>query len=166
MSAITTKDVYGWLNNVSDPEVPVLTVIDMGIIRDVQLSEDNGEVTATIVITPTYSGCPAMDVIGMNIRMALLSRDIDHVIIEQQLSPAWTTDWMSDDGKRKLKEYGIAPPQRSADSEVKLFGREKVPCPRCESNETELVSQFGPTSCKALYQCQTCKEPFEYFKCH
>ncbi|MCB0698000.1 MAG: phenylacetate-CoA oxygenase subunit PaaJ, partial [Chitinophagaceae bacterium] len=114
MSEITQEDVYGWLDNVSDPEVPVLTILDMGIIRNVQLSQDNGEVTATITITPTYSGCPAMDVIGMNIRMALLSRGISHVIIQQQLSPAWTTDWMSADGKKKLKEYGIAPPQHAA----------------------------------------------------
>lgn len=167
MSAITKEDVYTWLDNVSDPEVPVLTVLDMGIIRDVQLTEDNGEVTATIVITPTYSGCPAMDVIGMNIRMALLSRGINHVIIEQQLSPAWTTDWMSADGKKKLKEYGIAPPQHAvSESKKGLFSKEKVPCPRCESEDTQLVSQFGPTSCKALYKCNTCKEPFEYFKCH
>ena len=129
MSKISQEDVYSWLDNVSDPEVPVLTVLDMGIIRGVQLSESNGEVTATITITPTYSGCPAMDVIGMNIRMALLSRGINHVIIEQQLSPAWTTDWMSEDGKRKLKEYGIAPPQHAvAASKKKLFSKEQVPC--------------------------------------
>lgn len=167
MSEITKEDVYTWLGNVSDPEVPVLTVLDMGIIRNVQLTKDNNEVTATITITPTYSGCPAMDVISMNIRMALLSRGINHVIIDQQLSPAWTTDWMSADGKKKLKEYGIAPPQHAAtDSKTGLFSKEVVPCPRCDSEATQLVSQFGPTSCKALYKCNSCKEPFEYFKCH
>src|SRR5690606_12061333 len=165
--SITIEKVYEWLGQVSDPEVPVLTVIDMGIIRDVQLNnvDDNAEVT--IVITPTYSGCPAMDMISMNIRMALLSRGISKVHFREQLSPAWTTDWMSEEGKAKLKEYGIAPPQRkSSDTGLGLFEQDNVPCPRCNSTDTELVSQYGPTSCKALYKCLSCKEPFEHFKCH
>src|SRR5690606_12309155 len=103
---------------------------------------------------------------GMNIRLALLSRGIRHVHIENQLSPAWTTDWMTEEGKRKLKEYGIAPPRRKAADPLALFGAEEVPCPRCESVETELVSQFGATSCKSLYRCLNCREPFEHFKCH
>lgn len=152
-----------WLSMVSDPEVPVLTITDLGIVRNVSIS-DEGKVT--IIITPTYSGCPAMDVIAMQIRMALLSKGIKNIVIENQLSPAWTTDWMTDEGKRKLKEYGIAPPNRKSTSDLGLFQDDKVPCPRCGSNNTELTSQFGPTSCKALYKCLACKEPFEHFKCH
>ncbi len=163
---ITKEKVYEWLSQVSDPEVPVLTVLDMGVVRDVVLDETSDGTEATITITPTYSGCPAMDMISMNIRMALLSRGIKKVHIKEQLSPAWTTDWMNDEAKQKLKEYGIAPPQRKSVKELGMFEEEKVPCPRCGSEETELVSQFGPTSCKALYKCNSCKEPFEYFKCH
>lgn len=163
MSAITTTQVYDWLQQVTDPEVPVLTILDLGIVRDVRLADDE----VTVVITPTYSGCPAMDVIGMNIRMALLSRSFKKVHIEQQLSPAWTTDWMTEDGKRKLKEYGIAPPVRkTSDNPLALFEDDNIPCPRCNSEHTELVSRFGPTSCKSLYKCLDCKEPFEHFKCH
>lgn len=164
---ITVEKIYEWLAQVSDPEVPVLSVIDMGIIRGVDVADSNDTTEVTITITPTYSGCPAMDMISMNIRMALLSRGISKVHFKQQLSPAWTTDWMSEDGKRKLKEYGIAPPQRrSIENTGGLFEKETVPCPRCDSEDTELVSQFGPTSCKALYKCRSCKEPFEHFKCH
>ncbi len=168
MSTITKDKVYEWLASVTDPEVPVLTILDLGIVRDVVLQEDEqGNVIATVVITPTYSGCPAMDVIGINIRMALLSRGIKKVNIEMQLSPAWTTDWMSEEGKRKLQAYGIAPPKRRAtDNPLALFEEEGVACPRCGSTHTVLVSQFGPTSCKSLYKCEDCKEPFEHFKCH
>lgn len=166
MQSITIQQVYDWLAQVSDPEVPVLTVMDMGVIRDVALLETGEGTEATITITPTYSGCPAMDMISMNIRMALMSRGIKKVHIQEQLSPAWTTDWMSEDGKRKLREYGIAPPVRKSSSQVGMFEEENVPCPRCNSSDTELVSQFGPTSCKSLYKCRNCKEPFEHFKCH
>lgn len=159
----STSQIYEWLQQVTDPEVPVLTILDLGIVRDVRVAGDE----VTIVITPTYSGCPAMDVIGINIRMALLSRGFKKVNIEMQLSPAWTTDWMSDEGKRKLKEYGIAPPQRkTSDNPLGLFEDDNIPCPRCNSEHTELVSLFGPTSCKSLYKCLDCKEPFEHFKCH
>lgn len=160
---LSKEQIYEWLGQVTDPEVPVLTILDLGIVRDVIIS-DTQEVK--VVITPTYSGCPAMDVISMGIRMALVSRGIKKLDIEMQLSPAWTTDWMTEEGKRKLKEYGIAPPNRKAFHALGLFEEEKVSCPRCNSEETELVSQFGPTSCKALYKCLSCKEPFEYFKCH
>ena len=163
---MTSEDIYTLLNDVCDPEVPVLTVLDMGIIRDVSVQNEESGTTANITITPTYSGCPAMDVISMNIRMALLSKGVDKVNINTQLSPAWTTDWMSEDGKRKLKEYGIAPPKGSAAGDGQLFGKQEVPCPRCDSEDTELVSQFGATSCKSLYKCLSCKEPFEHFKCH
>lgn len=164
---INKAQVYEWLGHVADPEVPVLSVLDMGIIRDVQIHTDGDSTEITVVITPTYSGCPAMDVIALNIRMALLSRGVQKVHIKEQLSPAWTTDWMSEEGKVKLKEYGIAPPQRkAANTGLGLFENDNIPCPRCNSVNTELVSQFGPTSCKALYKCLECKEPFEHFKCH
>ena len=166
MGAITKDMVYGWLESVTDPEVPVLSILDLGIVRDVQLSDENGHTNAKILITPTYSGCPAMDVIGINIRMALLSRGIKHVEIAQQLSPAWTTDWMSKEGKKKLKEYGIERPVRKSDGPLANFEEDNVACPRCGSDDTTLVSQFGPTSCKALYKCNSCHEPFEHFKCH
>lgn len=168
MNTANVNKVYEWLADVTDPEVPVLTILDLGIVRDVQLLQtDNDETIATITITPTYSGCPAMDVIGMNIRMALLSRGIKKVNIEMQLSPAWTTDWMSENGKAKLKEYGIAPPVRKASGTgLGLFEDDNIACPRCGSEDTQLVSQFGPTSCKALYKCNNCHEPFEHFKCH
>jgi len=164
---LSDKDIYQWLAMVTDPEVPVLTILDLGIVRKVTLTEnDKSEKEATITITPTYSGCPAMDVIAINIRMALLSRGIKHITIENQLSPAWTTDWMSDEGKRKLQEYGIAPPVRKVENKLGLFEEDIINCPRCGSAETGLVSQFGATSCKALYKCSSCHEPFEHFKCH
>jgi ring-1,2-phenylacetyl-CoA epoxidase subunit PaaD len=163
---MTSEEVIGWLSEVTDPEVPALTITDLGIVRGVAITGTGNDVAVTVAITPTYSGCPAMDVIAMGIRMALASRGIKHIIIEPQLSPAWTTDWMSEEGKRKLKAYGIAPPNRKAFQALGLFEEDEVRCPRCDSEETELVSQFGPTSCKALYKCLSCKEPFEHFKCH
>jgi ring-1,2-phenylacetyl-CoA epoxidase subunit PaaD len=166
MAEITRDKVYEWLQSVTDPEVPVLTILDLGIVRDVKLTEDAGNTNAEIIITPTYSGCPAMDVIGINIRMALLSRGIKKVTISQQLSPAWTTDWMTVEGKKKLAEYGIAPPVRKSSDPLALFEEDNITCPRCGSDTTTLVSQFGPTSCKALYKCNSCFEPFEHFKCH
>ena len=166
MGAITVQQVYEWLSDVTDPEVPALTILDLGIVRNVEVtgSDDNQQVK--VFITPTYSGCPAMDVIAIGIRMALAGHGIRHIAVEPQLSPAWTTDWMTEEGKRKLKEYGIAPPNRKAFQALGLFEEEKVSCPRCGSEDTEMVSQFGPTSCKALYKCLSCKEPFEHFKCH
>jgi len=155
--------VWTWLESVRDPEVPVLSVLDLGIVRQVSITDDG---QATVVITPTYSGCPAMDVIGQNIQMALAGRGFKAVNIQMQLSPAWTTDWMTESGKQKLKEYGIAPPQRLA-KPLALFEEEpSVPCPRCNATDTRLVSQHGATACKALYQCNQCHEPFEHFKCH
>ncbi|MBL7719988.1 MAG: phenylacetate-CoA oxygenase subunit PaaJ [Flavipsychrobacter sp.] len=159
----TQQQIYDWLSTVTDPEVPVLTILDLGIVRNVQVSDDN---TAIITITPTYSGCPAMDVIAMQIRIALLSKGVKKVNIENQLSPAWTTDWMSEEGKQKLKEYGIAPPYRKSSNPLGLFEDDNVPCPRCGSLNTGLSAQFAATSCKSLYKCNSCKEPFEHFKCH
>jgi ring-1,2-phenylacetyl-CoA epoxidase subunit PaaD len=160
----TTKEVRSILETVTDPEVPVLSVIDLGIIRDIKLKDDEVEV----IITPTYSGCPAMDVISINIRIALLSHGYKNVKVKQVLSPAWTTDWMSEQGKQKLKEYGIAPPNpRQQVCNDKLFApNEAVQCPHCNSYHTHRISEFGSTACKALYQCDDCKEPFDYFKCH
>jgi ring-1,2-phenylacetyl-CoA epoxidase subunit PaaD len=164
--AMTTRQqIYEWLNEVTDPEVPVLSILDLGIVRDVTFDEQTNQ--ATVVITPTYSGCPAMNVIAANIRMTLLSRGLRHIQIEHRLSPAWTTDWMSEVGRQKLRDYGIAPPQyKMAEASTALFESERVACPRCRSAHTEIVSQFGATSCKALYKCLDCLEPFEHFKCH
>lgn len=166
------KDIWALLETVPDPEVPVLSVVDLGVVRAVSvgasspLSLTNEDPDVTITITPTYSGCPAMDMISMSIRIALVEAGFKNVNIVQQLSPAWTTDWMSEAGKRKLKEYGIAPPLSNKIVD-ELFGEDhKIQCPQCDSMNTELVSQFGSTACKALYRCLDCKEPFDYFKCH
>ncbi len=156
--------IWKWLADVKDPEVPVLSILDLGIVRDVAVT-DAGE--AVVTITPTYSGCPAMDVIGMNIRLALAGRAFTGVRIEMQLQPAWTTDWMSESGKQKLREYGIAPPTRMSGDPLALFEDESgILCPRCESADVRLVSNYGATSCKSMYQCNSCHEPFEHFKCH
>lgn len=162
---ISAQHIWKLLEQVKDPEVPVLSIIDLGIVRGIKTDEPEID-AVTVVITPTYSGCPAMDIISIQIRMALLGGGIKKVIIEQQLSPAWTTDWMSDSGKEKLLAYGIAPPTRKSENNLGLFESDSISCPRCHSNETTLVSQFGPTSCKSLFQCNHCKEPFEHFKCH
>jgi ring-1,2-phenylacetyl-CoA epoxidase subunit PaaD len=164
------KLVWQVLETVPDPEVPVLSVIDLGVVRDVILTppSDSEGIGICIIVTPTYTGCPAMDVMKMNIRMALLQAGFRNIEIKQVLSPAWTTDWMSEQGKEKLKAYGIAPPQyRQAVCTPDAFqAEEAIQCPRCNSYHTRLVSQFGSTACKALYQCNDCKEPFDYFKCH
>jgi len=160
---VNADAIWKLLEAVKDPEVPVLTITDLGIVRDVQV--DEGRIR--IVITPTYSGCPAMDVISMDIRLKLMEKGFRDVTIQQQLSPAWTTDWMSGEGKEKLRAYGIAPPnpkQQFCSSE--MFREEAVACPRCGSFHTERISQFGSTACKALYRCLACKEAFDYFKCH
>ena len=152
------------LESVTDPEVPVLTVNDLGIIRDVRLAEDGA---LEVVITPTYSGCPAMGVIEVNIRAALQEGGFDQVRVVTVLSPAWTTDWLSADGRRKLLEYGIAPPAEASLDKKALFGERKaLVCPHCGSSDTEMISQFGSTACKALFRCRECLEPFDYFKCH
>ena len=162
---IDKQTIYSYLEEVKDPEVPVLNVIDMGIVKDIILREDD---SLEIIITPTYSGCPAMDVISMNIRIMLSTLGFKKIKITQSLSPAWTTDWMSEEGKRKLKNYGIAPPNpKQQVCSDKLFAAdEAVQCPQCESWHTHRVSEFGSTPCKALYVCDDCKEPFDYFKCH
>lgn len=150
------------LESVTDPEIPVLTISDMGILRDVRMHEDEIEV----VITPTYTGCPAMDMIAMSIRLALIEHGYKKVKVTSVLSPAWTTDWMTEAGKQKLKEYGIAPPQSRSDGDRQTGTEGTVPCPHCNSANTRLLSEFGSTACKSLYQCNDCLEPFDYFKCH
>ena len=165
---IPVQKIWSILSTVCDPEVPVLTIIDLGIVRDVKVTKDNEEEAVEVVITPTYSGCPAMDVIRMNIRMALLQHDYKNVQITTVLSPAWTTDWMTEAGKEKLKAYGIAPPNiKQQVCNTHLFAEdEAVQCPHCNSYNTRRISEFGSTACKALYQCNDCQEPFDYFKCH
>lgn len=163
-SNISEQDIRNILAAVCDPEVPVLSITDLGIVREIKTTGDEIE----IIITPTYSGCPAMDVMTMNIRMALLEHGYHKIKITSVLSPAWTTDWMSEEGKRKLKEYGIAPPNpKQQVCDQQLFApNEAVQCPHCNSYHTLRISEFGSTACKALYQCEECKEPFDYFKCH
>ena len=159
----STAIVRNLLQEVKDPEVPVLSILDLGIVRDVKVSD--GKIN--IAITPTYSGCPAMDVISMDIRLKLIEKGYRNVSVQQQLSPAWTTDWMSEEGKQKLKSFGIAPPnikQQFCSSE--MFKEEAIECPHCNSYHTELISQFSSTACKAMYRCLECKEAFDYFKCH
>jgi ring-1,2-phenylacetyl-CoA epoxidase subunit PaaD len=166
----TVQKIWLLLGQVNDPEVPVLSVIDLGIVRDVKLhpaahtEEDHIEV----IITPTYSGCPAMNTIEWDIRTLLLQNGYSNIKISTVLSPPWTTDWMSGAGKQKLKAYGIAPPNSTqAVCNTKLFAEEEaIQCPKCDSYNTRLISQFGSTACKALYQCKDCQEPFDYFKCH
>jgi ring-1,2-phenylacetyl-CoA epoxidase subunit PaaD len=148
-------------SRVLDPEIPVLTIADLGVLREVNVSDGHVEVA----ITPTYSGCPAMNMIALEIELALEREGFAKPKIRTVLSPAWTTDWMSEDGRRKLKDYGIAPPQ-AASSRRALFGVQEVACPQCGSTNTELLSEFGSTSCKALWRCKSCREPFDYFKCH
>ena len=146
---------------VVDPEIPVLTIADLGVLRDVAVRDGRVEVA----ITPTYSGCPAMNMIALEIELALERAGFRGSKVHTVLSPAWTTDWMSDGGRRKLREYGIAPPQ-AGDGRRALFGEQQVACPQCGSDDTEALSEFGSTSCKALWRCKSCREPFDYFKCH
>lgn len=146
---------------VPDPEIPVVTVADLGILRGVTLDEKGRAVAR---VTPTYSGCPATLAIEMAIETALRDAGFE-AVIERVLAPAWTTDWITPEGRRKLKEYGIAPPEGGSNSKAALFGETMVHCPRCNSSQTERVSEFGSTPCKALYRCRACLEPFDYFKC-
>jgi ring-1,2-phenylacetyl-CoA epoxidase subunit PaaD len=169
--AVSAAQVWGWLGQVTDPEIPVISIVDLGIVRDVEWQGDECVVT----ITPTYSGCPAMQVIAESVTEALHSHGVPNVRLVNQLSPAWTTDWMSDAGKAALKGYGIAPPAQQVIDISGLHAGVKrsalapkltVACPNCGSTHTELTSQFGSTPCKALYKCLDCREPFDYFKCH
>ncbi len=146
------ETIWSWLSQVPDPEIPVISLTDLGIIRDVQWQQDVLEVT----VTPTYSGCPATRIINQDIETALRAKGIRNLSLKRQLSPAWTTDWMTKAGRTKLEEYGIAPPQSVGGPQH---------CPHCKSYQVEKVSQFGSTPCKAQWRCQDCLEPFDYFKC-
>ena len=153
------QEIWNLLETISDPEIPVLSIVDLGIVRTVQVKPNS----CTITITPTYSGCPAMNVIEEEI-VKEISKHIP-VIVKFTLSPAWTTDWMSENGRNKLREYGIAPPEHEVDKSVLFAKPTVVPCPKCKTTNTRMISQFGSTACKAHYQCNSCLEPFDYFKC-
>lgn len=162
---ISEEQIRQWLTAVADPEIPVLSVVDLGLIREVAWEGD----TCVVTITPTYSGCPAMQVIESDIRGTLLAHGIASLRVESRLSPAWTTDWMTEKGRKALQGYGIAPPGEKAIDISGITRRNPdvvVPCPLCGSSQTRLISHFGSTSCKALYRCSSCREPFDYFKAH
>ena len=165
-----TDQVWDWLSQVPDPEIPVISLTDLGIIRDVAWQDD----TLVVTVTPTYSGCPATGIINLDIETALRGHGIDKLRLERQLSPAWTTDWITEGGREKLRAYGIVPPIDGTAADGRLAGRIArlagssnltIACPRCNSTQTEKLSQFGSTPCKACYRCKDCLEPFDYFKC-
>ncbi|MCU0816025.1 MAG: phenylacetate-CoA oxygenase subunit PaaJ [Cypionkella sp.] len=164
------ETVRHWLSQVPDPEIPVISLTDLGIIRDVEWQDE----TLVVTVTPTYSGCPATSVINLDIEAALRGHGIEKLRLERRLSPPWTTDWISVEGREKLRAYGIAPPIDGTAADGRLAGRISrlagtsnlvIACPRCGSTQTEKVSQFGSTPCKASYRCTDCLEPFDYFKC-
>lgn len=163
--------VWHWLAEVPDPEIPVISITDLGIVREVRYDDE----TLVVTVTPTYSGCPATEVIAASIRDAMAAHGIADAKMETRLSPAWTTDWLTPEAKAKLLDYGISPPVGLAEGEQRIdisrLTRRAPPapvvaCPRCASTNTEMLSQFGSTPCKSLYRCKACQEPFDYFKCH
>ena len=157
---VTKESILSWLDEVCDPEIPVLSLADLGVLRGVDYLNDEWHIT----ITPTYSGCPAMKTMEDDILLKLKEHGVQ-ARVHLVLSPAWTTDWLSESGRVKLKEFGIAPPENEVDKSVLFAAPTVVPCPRCNSRETKMVSQFGSTACKAHYQCLICSEPYDYFKC-
>ena len=165
----STQEVWRWLAEVPDPEIPAIAITDLGIVRDVAWQGD----TLVVTVTPTYSGCPATSLINMEIETALRSHGVEKLRLERRLSPPWTTDWITREGREKLRAYGIAPPVdgTAADGRVAarvgslLGGNLAIACPRCASRNTRKVSQFGSTPCKAQWRCRDCLEPFDYFKC-
>lgn len=144
------EEVFEWLVNVPDPEIPVLSIVDLGIVRDVVIDDQ-----ITVSISPTYSGCPATEVIEASVIRALQANGVEAPIVTRVLSPPWTTDWISDAGRKKMRDYGIAPPSP----------RHEITCPQCDSSDTEVISEFGSTACKSSWRCLSCLEPFEHFKC-
>ncbi|MCO6483116.1 MAG: phenylacetate-CoA oxygenase subunit PaaJ [Flavobacteriales bacterium] len=158
----TVAEIEALLAEVKDPEIPVISLRELGVLRDIQVEDGRVEVT----ITPTYTGCPAMDVMRLGVEKALRKAGVGNFRVRQVLSPAWTTDWISEEGKQKLLAYGIAPPPHSSDVRTLTGKGPAIACPQCGSSDTVLVSHFGSTACKALYKCNTCKEPFDLFKCH
>jgi len=156
-----SPEIQEILTSVKDPEIPVLSIMDMGVVRKVEASGEEIHVD----ITPTYSGCPAMDTIATDIKRAFSANGYQ-ATVKLVLSPAWTTDWITEEGRAQLKAYGIAPPMgEAADKMALLEGAKVVPCPRCQSTQTQVLSPFGSTACKALFQCKDCLETFDYFKC-
>jgi ring-1,2-phenylacetyl-CoA epoxidase subunit PaaD len=165
----SVTEIWDWMAGIPDPEIPVLSIVDLGIVRDVRWSEDRELV---VTVTPTYSGCPAMDAIAADIRSSLNGHGITAFRLETKLSPAWTTDWMSNAAKERLREYGIAPPAARLISTAEITSakphedEKSIRCPHCGSDATTVISRFGSTPCKALYKCSTCLEPFDVFKRH
>ena len=157
----TEAEIRDLLEQVKDPEIPVISIRELGVLREVTVNGDRVEVT----ITPTYSGCPAMDVMREDVEKALREAGVERFTVKQVLSPAWTTDWISVSGKKKLLDYGIAPPPHTSDIRALKGGVPVTTCPQCGSTDTVLVSHFGSTACKALYKCNACQEPFDLFKC-
>ena len=157
---ISRKQVLEWVSQVPDPEIPVLTIADLGIVRGVSVDD-----TVTVELTPTYSGCPATEAIERSVVETLHKHGVEDVTIKRVLSPPWTTDWISAAGRTKLREYGIAPPAEGTSKRELLYGNRAIACPRCDSTNTSVISEFGSTACKASYKCNDCLEPFEYFKC-
>ncbi|MBS1636723.1 MAG: phenylacetate-CoA oxygenase subunit PaaJ [Bacteroidetes bacterium] len=161
--AHSKEELFQLLSEIPDPEIPVVSIREMGMLRDINILDDGYEV----VITPTYTGCPAMSMIESDIKSTLQKHGISPVSVKLVYSPAWTTDWMSAEAKEKMRKYGIAPPMQSTCNKWSAVGKPVViSCPRCQSKHTHVISHFGSTACKALYFCESCKEPFEYFKCH
>ena len=157
------EDIFNLLSEIPDPEIPVISIIELGVIRNIEIINDS---TISLKITPTYSGCPAMKQIEDDVRKKLSENGFTTIDIKTIFSPPWTTDWITPEAKEKLRKYGIAPPKNSTEDKSWLTGKEKkIACPRCKYLNTKLISQFGSTACKALYQCQDCLEPFDYFKC-
>jgi ring-1,2-phenylacetyl-CoA epoxidase subunit PaaD len=162
MNMLNEKEIYEILSEIPDPEIPVITIKDLGILQRVELKDGNCEV----YITPTYSGCPAMKLIEDQIKEALVDKNVGNIIVKLVYAPTWTTDWITPEAKEKLRKYGIAPPLHSSVDKGILIGKAKIlKCPQCGTQNTEMISQFGSTACKALYKCLDCKEPFDYFKC-
>lgn len=151
-NAPSTDDIWAWLENVPDPEIPVISILDLGVVREVVWNDDK----LVLTITPTYSGCPAMAVIESDIKTELAKHSVTNIEIVTKIAPAWTTDWLTQKGRERLEQYGIAPPQTAGNPQH---------CPLCKSHDVEKISQFGSTPCKALWRCKTCLEPFDYFKC-
>lgn len=157
------EHILSLLSAIPDPEIPVITIIELGVIRDIEITD---ETSISLKITPTYSGCPAMKQIEDDVRKKLSENGFKNITINTIFSPPWTTDWITPEAKEKLRIYGIAPPEHSTEDKSWLTGKTKtIACPRCKSQNTKLISQFGSTACKALYQCQDCLDPFDYFKC-
>jgi len=158
---VSAADIRSYLEEVSDPEIPVLTITDMGVVQQIYFQDQ----TWFVELTPTYSGCPAMQQIEADILSKLKEKGIENAQVKHVLSPAWTTDWISEEGRQKLRLYGIAPPVNEPDKSALFSEPPRVACPKCNSKDTRMVSLFGSTACKAHYQCNACQEPFDYFKC-